>query len=359
MTQLTIRNKPACECQYQWFPVFEQELRELGLIEKELTLAQLIGGAKASAGTHTGGGVADWWETDVEIAKVAREMGAPATWPRTTGSFATNKHTHSVLRGCPHLAPAAVKQIVEVDAGGDGLVGSVADAAVLRKSLNTRTWKQGVTWAKKRQLQRARRVSIGTHNTLDGQGKEIGFADIILFTEAIPKQVRAGLEKTHRVWVCRDQKDLAIAVHRRLKPRVVGQAYKLANLGIPLVTPKRGTWRLTLDLLGVTISIIADHRINAAFPPFIRGEQVIRQRFWKRHTAITKRMIRWAKERGHAIVYGGDPNTPRHITAVGNTLNWEAGEGKDRLASNRPIEDFEQLAKAGSDHHRIRAYIQL
>jgi hypothetical protein len=359
MTQLTYRGLPCCSCQAEWLPVFEEELRQLGLIESELTLAQLIGGAKASAGVHLGGGNADWWETNIEIAKIAREMGAPATWQRITGSFAKNQHTHSGLRGCPHMTPAGLDQIDEVDQGGDGLLGSALDDPRLVPHLNKRTWRQGVRWAKARQLERARLVTVGTHNTLDGMAKETGFADIIFFTEAVPKQIRAALEKTHRVWACPKQKDLVIAVAKRLKPRVVDSTYKLSNLGIKLVTPKRGTWRLVLDLLGVTTALIIDHRINAAFEPFIRGERLIRQRFWHRHTKITKNLIRDSKTKSHAIFYGGDPNTPRNVTAVANTLRSEVGEGKDRLASNRELTDVEVLSKAGSDHHRLRATAQL
>lgn len=356
---ITVRGLPACPCQAAWFPVFEQELRERGIIKQHLTLAQLIGGAEASAGTHSGGGAADWWETDIRIAQVARELGAPATWPRTTGSFANNKHTHSVLRGCPHLDPGAVAQINEVDRGGDGLVGSIADHPELKRFTNKRTWRQGIVHAKRKQLDRARVVTIGTHNTLDGEARETGFADIIIFTEAIPKEVRAALEKTHKVWTCQQQKDLVLAVAKRLNPRMLDQEYKLSNFGIPKVTPKRGTWMPRLELLGVLVSVVIDHRINAAFEPWIRGEKLIRQRFWKRHTRKTKNLIRKAKKRGDVVIYGGDPNTPKQITAVGNVLNWEIGDGKDRLASNRQITNVKVLSKAGSDHHRLRGTIQL
>lgn len=356
---LTYRGRPCCACQAAWLPVFEKELVDLGLIKKELTIAQLIGGAAASAGVHTDGGMADWWETDVEIAKVARQMGAPATWLRTTGSFANNRHTHSGLRGCPHMNASARAQITEVDAGGDGLLGDAPDDPRLKAFVNKRTWREGVAWATERQLHRQRLITIGTHNTLDGKADESGFADYILFTEAIPAQVRAALRKTHQIWVCSDQKDLVLAVHRRLKPKLLDQDYKKAHGGIPLVTPKRGTWRVDLELLGVEVRGVFDHRINAAFPPFVRGEKILRPRFWKKHTEITKTMIRNAKGRNIVVVYMGDPNTPKHIAAVGNVLQYEEGTGKDRIASNRKIHKFEELSKAGSDHHRLRGTVQL
>jgi hypothetical protein len=161
------------------------------------------------------------------------------------------------------------------------------------------------------------------------------------------------------VWTCAKQKDLVIAIHKRLKPRVLGNQYKMSNPGIKLVTPKRGTWRLDVSLLGVAVAVIADHRINAAFAPFIRGERLLRPRFWKRHTRITKDMIRAAKANGRIVLYGGDPNTPKNITAVGNVLQHEVGDGKDRLASNVALTDVRVLSKAGSDHHRLRATAQL
>ena len=359
MVQITYRGLPCCSCQAEWLPVFEQELRDRDLIETELHLAQLIGGAKASVGIHEGGGVADWWETDVRIAQVAREMGAPATWPRIGPKWVGNEHTHSVLRGCPHLADGAKQQIVEVDQGGDGLVGSLADPITLRSFRNDRSWREGIRWAKKQQLHRARLITFGTHNTLDGKADESGFADVIIFTEAIPSEIRRELNKTHRVWTCQDQKDLVLAVHERLEPKMLDQDYRKAHGGIPLVTPKRGTWKTELELLGVPVDGIWDHRINAAFPPYIRGERLIRPRFWKKHTGITKDMIRASKYKGRVILAGGDPNTPKHVSAYGNTLGFECGDGKDRIASNRRITEFQVLSRDGSDHHKLRGTVQL
>lgn len=170
-TTLFVRGLPACSCQVKWFPVFETELMQLNIIDRPLRLAQLIGDAKASAKVHTGGGCADWWETDIRIAQIAREMGAPATWPRTTGSFADNQHTHSGIRGCPHMASGGLAQIREVDLGGDGLLGTAPDDPRLSPHLNGRTWQEGIAWAKRRQRIRAinakiaeARAEIDRHN---------------------------------------------------------------------------------------------------------------------------------------------------------------------------------------------------
>lgn len=152
------RGFPCCSCQKLWFPAFEAELLARGLPVPQI--AQLIGGAVASANTHATGGAADWWGVNVEVAATARMMGAPATWVRSTGSFADNKHTHSVLRGCPHLHPSAQAQIREVDAGGDGLIGNAADPPPLKDYLNQRTWQEGIAWHRALERRRARSMKI-------------------------------------------------------------------------------------------------------------------------------------------------------------------------------------------------------
>lgn len=139
------RGRPACPCLAEWLPVFEQELLRRGVIRECIDIAQLIGGAAASGGTHALGGAADIWQHDPVTVWVARQMGADATWARTTGSFANNRHTHIVLTGCPHNGPARY-QIDEVRAGGDGLVGSAPDPGP--RPLSGRTWREGIQWAK-------------------------------------------------------------------------------------------------------------------------------------------------------------------------------------------------------------------
>ena len=358
---LTYKGLPACSCQVEWLTVFERELADLKM--PPLKIAQLIGDAPASAGRHLGGGNIDWWTVDVKTARLARENGGLAMLrDGTRDSFDNNKHTHVYLPGCPHMSIGAQRDLQEVLAGGDGLIGNVPDDPRLKPSwIPGDTWQRGVKRMKQRQLSRDLYISIGTHNTLDGAADESGFADIVIFTEAMPAQVRSALHKTHKVWVCKDQKDLVLAVHKRLEPKMVRQEYRKAHGGIPLVTPKRGTWKTELLLLGVPVDGVWDHRINAAFPPFIRGEKFLRPRFWKKHTRITKDLIRESKDKrdGRAILYGGDPNTPKHIAALGNVLQYEEGTGKDRLGSNRKIEKFKELSKDGSDHHRLRGYVQV
>lgn len=140
----SFRGRTACACLAEWLPVFEAELRRRGVIESTVDIAQLTGSAAASAATHSGGGAFDIWQHDDVTVEVARQMGAPATWARTTGSFANNRHTHGVLQGCPHNEPARY-QIAEVFNGGDGLVGSAPDPGP--RPIPDRTWRQGIAWA--------------------------------------------------------------------------------------------------------------------------------------------------------------------------------------------------------------------
>lgn len=141
---VNFRGRPACPCLAEWLPVFEAELIRRGVIKDHIDIAQLIGGAAASAGVHATGGAFDIWQTDDTTVWVARQMGADATWARVTGSFATNRHTHGVLTGCPHNGPARY-QIDEVIAGGDGLIGSAPDPGP--RPLSGRTWREGIAWA--------------------------------------------------------------------------------------------------------------------------------------------------------------------------------------------------------------------
>jgi hypothetical protein len=110
---------------------------------------------KRIRGIYTGG-AGDIWETDWEISKVARQMGA-VSWPRVTGSFATNQHTHLVLIGCLHLHPQGVAQIREAYAGGDGLLGDLPDEVDLHSYLwPKRNWREGIAWHREQQLRRKR-----------------------------------------------------------------------------------------------------------------------------------------------------------------------------------------------------------
>lgn len=154
----TFRGQPTCSCMVKWLPVFEAELLRRGVIRKSIDVAQLTGGASASAGTHAGGGAFDIWQRDSTTIKVAREMGA-AAWARTRAQ-GFDPHTHGVLNGCPHNGPARY-QIAALKAGYNGLGGGGRggrDDGPSPRSL--RTWEQGIAWAQAQQAPKfTKRVS--------------------------------------------------------------------------------------------------------------------------------------------------------------------------------------------------------
>lgn len=144
------RGRVACDCLIAWLPPYERELQRRGIIGGPLPIAQLVGDAPASAGTHFGGAF-DFWMTTQPAVWIAREMGADATWIRASGSFADNQHTHGVLRGCPHNINARY-QIAAVDAGFNGLgSGGRGGPDDGPRPLSGRTWRQGIEWQRKRE----------------------------------------------------------------------------------------------------------------------------------------------------------------------------------------------------------------
>lgn len=195
---------------------------------------------------------------------------------------------------------------------------------------------------------------LGTHNTLDGAAVASPFADVLLFTEAIPSKVRVELRDSHDVYVCRFQRDLIIAIRKTLAVEHVREHYRLVHPGIAKVTPHRGTYWLTLLLEGRPTAILVEHRINAAFPPFKRGERVYRPAMWRLHTKVSLRIIARLRH-GRRVLAGGDVNTPRGV--AGYPGLHEVGDHFDRLASTRPLTGVERLARGGSDHNRLRAVV--
>lgn len=140
------RGKPACRCLTTWLPVYEELLLHFGIIDEPLEVTQLIGKAKASAGTHAGGGAYDVLQHSVEAIALARQMGA-AAWHRGAPAFAV-EHQHGVLNGCEHNAPARY-QIDALRAGYDGLgrAGHGGEDTGPDYDQPLRTWRDGIKWA--------------------------------------------------------------------------------------------------------------------------------------------------------------------------------------------------------------------
>lgn len=227
------------------------------------------------------------------------------------------------------------------------------------------------------------RFQLGTHNTLDGAARPSMFADLILFTEAaVTLADRARFARRgFALVVCRQQRDLAIAYRRSLFKRAGDIHYAHLVDGWKEVTPPRGTAWLPLvhrpsrDLLAAVWA----HRINAAFPPYVRGEPVFRRAAWHRHTDHDVDLIDRLSTSGYVVPAGGDVNTPPDVRGYPGSL--ERGTGFDRLALSPPnkhhrtsadagetfsvlreqtrwtLGPAEYLSNAGSDHPRLRATV--
>ena len=196
-------------------------------------------------------------------------------------------------------------------------------------------------------------LTIGTHNLWDGKGKATPFARVIGFTEAVPAHVRREVGDTHDVYACKQQRDLVVAVDKELGWELTPH-YSKALFGAKKVSPHRGTFWPTDDKR--MIALVDEHRINAAFEPYKRGEALFRRLAWWSHTRMTLRIIRRLIRKGYTVYAFGDLNTPRGVSGYKGVLN-ERGTGYDRLGSSRPMGPVKVLAKLGSDHPRLRAKV--
>lgn len=194
--------------------------------------------------------------------------------------------------------------------------------------------------------------TIGTHNILDGKAPATPFADFIGFTEAYPLQRMRG----YRTWTAPRQRDLSIAVAADIPFTDVTAHYKRAHWGVRKVTPNRGTFWLTGRIGDERVALVVEHRINAAFAPYKRGEGLFRKTMWEIHTRMTLRIIRRLIRQSHTVHAFGDLNTPRGVSGYRGVLN-ERGTHYDRLGSTRPMGPVKTLSRLGSDHWRIKARV--
>lgn len=85
-------------------------------------------GVAASAGTHDGGGAADFSVRLLLPAKRTKMLNALkdagfAAWYRTKSDGFTSNHIHAIAIGCTDLAPLAKSQVSDYDKHRDGLKG--------------------------------------------------------------------------------------------------------------------------------------------------------------------------------------------------------------------------------------------
>lgn len=196
------------------------------------------------------------------------------------------------------------------------------------------------------------------------------FADLILFTEATVTlrdrvRFRAG---GYSLLVCKAQPDLAIAYRRALFRKASGIHYHRVVDGVPGVTPNRGTAWIPLvhKPTRTPVAAVWEHRINAAFPPYVRGEPKFRRRAWNEHTDWTLDLMDRLTTSAYLVLAGGDVNTPDSVRGYWPAL--ERGFHFDRLALRVERDDnphelpwslgpSDYLSNAGSDHPRLRAKV--
>lgn len=204
-------------------------------------------------------------------------------------------------------------------------------------------------------------ISIGTHNLHDEAGIPTFFASVVFFTESDPGAIREALPPGWAMEVCPKQRSLVIAWNkakfRRRLIRPTGYA-RLVD-GRAEVTPDRGTFIVYGRLHnGRKAALVVNHRINAAFPPYVRGEADFRREAWMKHAAHDMHVAKLLQDRGYVVLAGGDLNTPHGISGWKGVLQ-ETGAGYDRLAASVPLSHTERLSPMGSDHARLRAVAQL
>lgn len=212
------------------------------------------------------------------------------------------------------------------------------------------------------------KFTVGSHNTGDERGRPTLFAGVIFFEEAIPSNIlgvvaraaRHGAARAvgYRVRVCKEQPDLVVLVQRRLFT-LDRHRYTQVVKGVRKVSPNRGTYLIEGKAIdGRKVVFLAAHRINAAFPPFIRGEPEFRRDAWTRHAAVDRRLVAQYEARGFTVIAGGDFNTPHGESAFHGQLR-EVGDHFDRVAvsDSAHITHPEVLNREGSDHPRLRATV--
>lgn len=214
--------------------------------------------------------------------------------------------------------------------------------------------------------------TIGTHNLHDQTGVPTFFADAIGFTEAIAGTIRARIRARrakaaarlsgYTIRVCTRQRDLVVAL-RRWHWKVTATHYHPVHGGVAKVTPHRGTFAVETvrrrgklrRATGRREVFLLAHRINAAFPPFVRGEDQFRADCWDMHYNLDDALAEHYQAEGWVVHLLGDLNTPAGVR--GTTLPHEVGHGFDRLASTQPLRGVQYLSRMGSDHPRLRATI--
>ena len=88
-----------CQHMAVWLPLFSELCRLEGLVRSHLDVTQVAGDYEKSGGTHEEGTAADVAQYAERVSELAREAGAPASWPRgeAFGQPSMRYHSHLAL----------------------------------------------------------------------------------------------------------------------------------------------------------------------------------------------------------------------------------------------------------------------
>lgn len=325
------RGKSACECLAAWLPVYEDVLLQRGVIQHNIDIYQLIGVAKASAGTHIPGGAYDVAQVSDEAILVAREMGA-AAWHRRVAQGFDEDHQHGVLRGCPHNAGGRY-QIGALDAGFNGLGHLGRGGPDDGPRTPVRTWQQGIAWAREElRVKNATTLTLALGNIRSTPRMTLGqeqaaTAALFSFAGRIGAGVVVGNEIDHaslrRVW--RERAGIRYATYGCAKGSEnavsvaginVGSALvRWLSNGVPKVTPTRTVTVVSGTVGnasgGLKVKVMATHLVSW-WQPYAKPKAArswdVRAAIARRSTARLKKRIDMAVRRGWLVVLLGDVN---------------------------------------------------
>lgn len=199
-------------------------------------------------------------------------------------------------------------------------------------------------------------LRVATHNQGDRAASPDHGWDVQCLTERSPGPGPVWARRH----TARGIKGLAIDHDPRVL-RSVARGSALAHLGVPRLTPARGTlWECYRHVpTGRRVAVVCDHRINDPRGR-VRALPLVRWSLWRLHRLVTRRVIRRLQRRGYAVFYGGDPN---HASDPIRPLRRVLRGRKDALAGPRlgwvTFLRVHRTEGAPSDHDRYTAVWKL
>lgn len=207
-----------------------------------------------------------------------------------------------------------------------------------------------------------RGTTVGTHNlnVHDGKARATPFAEWLMWTEVSDGDLDGMREWGYMTSRCALQRTLAVSWHADTftKRRTL---YRPAHPGVPRVTPHRGTYAvLGVDADNYPTALVVEWKINAARPPYRRGEALMRRGFHRLHSKVTRRLVMRLVRKGYRVYVAGDPNLPRWERAypyLPHEVGANVGHGLDRIGANRRLGQVSGLDGAERAHRKVSARV--